>query len=94
MAPLLKNEFVIIEKFNIAIAIVDDALLGYDVIDGEIHHDTEGILKEVCSELATLIEKNLHINLEDYGVSTRDEQIEIQIANNSNYKSSFQEKQS
>jgi len=86
MAPLLKNEFVIIEKFNIAIAIADGVVLSYAQKDGEIHHDTGGILKEVCSELATLIEKTLHINLEDYGVSTRDEQVEIEMEDNSSHK--------
>jgi len=86
VAPLRKNEFVIIEKFNIAIAIADGVVISYPIKDGEIHHDTEGILKEVSSELATLIEKNLHINLEDYGVSTRDEQVEIEMEDNGSHK--------
>jgi hypothetical protein len=86
MAPLRKNEFVIIEKFNIAIAIADRVVLSYALSDGKIDNHTVGIIKEVSSELATLIEKNLHINLEDYGVSTRDEQVEIEMEDNGSHK--------
>lgn len=89
------KEFVIIDEFDIAIEISDGVLLGYDVVNGEIHYHTEGIMREVCSELATLIKQQLNIaNLEEYGVRTLNEHIEIPPANNSNYKSSLQEKQS
>lgn len=57
-------------KRGIAVRVDEDnkCLLSYSVCDGEILEGSEGILKEVDTDIAVLLSDELDLKIEDYGV--------------------------
>ena len=70
------------KKFNIAFVINPDSkqeLLQFDVKDGEILHETEGILKSISGDIAKEIEGFFCIKLSNYNVAIEDENYQFSI---------------
>lgn len=68
-----------IEKYNLAIKKDEEnkQLLVYDLRNNEIQEHTEGILKEVNQEIADSIQRDLDIDLCDYGLKVVDSGQEV-----------------
>lgn len=68
-----------IEKYNLAIKKDEEnkQLLAYDLRNNEIQEHTEGILKEVNQEIADSIQRDLDIDLCDYGIKIVDSNQEV-----------------
>lgn len=73
------SKILMLNKYNCAVKKDDDnmLLLGYDIENDEYKDYTEGILREVCQDMADSIEETFSIKVKDYGVIIIEEKYDL-----------------